>query len=63
MIGLSCSLKWPAVREYLWPRNEGDHGGEGEVEAESWEAFFFLVVCFCSVFLFLPEVVFFMMAV
>lgn len=53
MIGLSCSLKWPVIREYLWPRNKGDYAGEGEVEVESWKAFFWLfvlAVClfFCS---------------
>lgn len=29
MIRLSCSLKWLAIREYLWPRNEGDYGRRG----------------------------------
>lgn len=40
MIRLSCSLKWLAIREYLWPRNEGDYRGGGEVEAENKEALF-----------------------
>lgn len=30
MIRLSCSLKWLAIGEYLWLRNEGDYGRKGE---------------------------------
>lgn len=41
MIRLSCSLKWLAIREYLWSRNEGDYRRRGEVEAENWKALLF----------------------
>lgn len=50
MIRLSCSLKWLAIREYLWPRNEGDYGrkrggGRGG-ELESLVVFFIGCVVF-----------------
>lgn len=48
MIRLSCSLKWLAIREYLWPRNEGDYGGGGGRggELESLFVLVFVVLVF-----------------